>query len=397
MLNLDKNKKYVVACSFGPDSMALLSMAIFANLNIVVAHVNYHKRDVSNKEEESLRKFCKDHNLEIEVLDTATLKQTGNFQQWARNIRYEFFKKVLLKHSASAVLVAHQQDDVIETYIMQKKRGIVFKNAGIAEKTIIGSIEIIRPLLSYSKKDLLDYDIENKIPFSIDESNLADHYFRNSIRHHIVEKLSNEERNNILKEIEAINKKQIEYKTKYSLKEFLGFSKEDILFLISDFIEKSRIHKDLSMKFVDEIIKAFESKKSLVEINLYDSLFISKEYNYVYLLDKNKIIKYEYILNVNDVISDELFDIDFSEHLDRGFFKGSFPISIKPVSMNESIVIKDYSCKINRLFIDWKMPHHLRNIWPGIYDSSGKLIYVPRYREKFLDTHSSKFVIKFVF
>ena len=87
MIALDKSKRYVVACSYGPDSMALLDMLLKEHYDVVVAHVNYHKRDVSNFEEQSLRNYCQEHSVKIEVLDTKELKCIGNFQNWAREIR----------------------------------------------------------------------------------------------------------------------------------------------------------------------------------------------------------------------------------------------------------------------------------------------------------------------
>ena len=51
MLNLDKNKKYLLACSYGPDSMALFSMLLEEGYRFEVAHVNYHFRNESNLEE----------------------------------------------------------------------------------------------------------------------------------------------------------------------------------------------------------------------------------------------------------------------------------------------------------------------------------------------------------
>jgi hypothetical protein len=39
------------------------------------------------------------------------------------------------------------------------------------------------------------------------------------------------------------------------------------------------------------------------------------------------------------------------------------------------------------------MPLFLRDVWPGIYDEKGALIYVPRYRQNFKDEHKSKFKI----
>ena len=90
-MNLDKSKKYVVACSFGPDSMALLDMMIKENYDLVVAHVNYHKRKESDFEQSSLIEYCKKHGVHCCVLDKRDLKHAGNFQEWARRFRYQFF------------------------------------------------------------------------------------------------------------------------------------------------------------------------------------------------------------------------------------------------------------------------------------------------------------------
>ncbi|MBR0033999.1 MAG: tRNA lysidine(34) synthetase TilS, partial [Bacilli bacterium] len=143
-MNLDKKKKYVVACSFGPDSMALLDMMKKENYNIVVAHVNYHKRKESDFEEQSLKKYCELNNLECFVLDTSSLKVTGNFQEWARKVRYEFFKKVLLENKCDAVVVAHQEDDLIETYLMQKSKKSFVAYYGIEKETVLFGVRIIR-------------------------------------------------------------------------------------------------------------------------------------------------------------------------------------------------------------------------------------------------------------
>ena len=55
MLNLDKNKKYLLACSFGPDSMALFDMLLKEGYKFAVAHVNYRLRSEADDEEISLR------------------------------------------------------------------------------------------------------------------------------------------------------------------------------------------------------------------------------------------------------------------------------------------------------------------------------------------------------
>ena len=69
MLNLDKNKKYLLACSYGPDSMALFSMLLKEVYKFEVAHVNYHFRKESDQEEKELREYCSKYNINIHLLD----------------------------------------------------------------------------------------------------------------------------------------------------------------------------------------------------------------------------------------------------------------------------------------------------------------------------------------
>ena len=390
-LSLDKNLKYVVACSFGPDSMALLDLAIKEGLNLVVAHVNYRKRKASQMEQENLQKFCLDREISIYVLDLLHEKSSGNFQEWARNRRYEFFKEIVEKEDADAVLVAHQEDDLIETYLMQKKRGNLVKNYGISRENEIFGVKIIRPLLGYSKSDLLKYDIENNVPYSIDESNLTDHYTRNKIRHSVVEKMSEEERFDTLEEIKKANSETIQPKTKFSKNEFVSLNYESIVKTLDHFMSLVNEHRDLSEKFVGEIKKAFETKTNQ-RYEITKSLWLELDYDEVYLVNASRIHSYSF--EVCGVGKNDFIDVDFSNGAeDRGIQNLPPKFIVKNCGKNDEIIIRDYSSEIRRLFIDWKMPLFLREIWPGIYDEKGKLIYVPRYRKNFKDEHKSKFKI----
>lgn len=390
-LNLDHSKKYIVACSFGPDSMALLTAALLEKLNIVVAHVNYRKREESVFEQKSLEDFCDKNHLKLYVLDLLKKKPEGNFQDWARRVRYEFFKNVAEKEHANAVLVAHQQDDVIETYLMQKKRGNFVKNYGISLENEVFGVKIIRPLLGYSKKFLEKYDKTNNVPFSIDKSNLTDNYTRNKIRHSIVEKMTEEEREQVLKEIKNKPNTDINSEPVMSFKQFVSLNYEEVISCIDRFMKKSGKHRDLSEKFVSEIKKAFKSK-STHRIEISESLWLEKDYDDVYFVNPKRIKPYK--KSFTSSFQNEFIQVDFSGGAeDRGIDSSIKEFTIKNVDKNDEYIIKDYSSKANRLFIDWKIPLFLREIWPGIYDRNGKLIYVPRYRKDFKDKHKSKFVI----
>ena len=390
-LSFDKNKKYVVACSFGPDSMALLDAAIKEKLNVVVAHVNYRKRDAAQFEQESLTEFCNQHKIKIYVLDLLGEKHEGNFQAWARKKRYEFFKDVAKKEDAFAVLVAHQQDDVIETYLMQKKRKNFVKNYGISRENELFGVKIIRPLLDYSKAELKEYDIQNNVPFSIDESNLTDHYTRNKIRHSIVEKMSVEERQKVINEISQLSTDDIVLKTQFNKEEFLSENYENIIKMLDCLMQKTNEHRDISEKYIEEIKKAFKSKSTL-RYEITKSIWLELDYEDVFLINASRIESYKFEFAQKG--KNDFINIDFSNGAkDRGIEEVPAKLIVKNCEKNEKLIIRDYSSDIRRLFIDWKMPLYLREVWPGIYNEKMELIYVPRYRKNFKDEHESKFEI----
>ena len=390
-LYLDKNKKYVIACSFGPDSMALLGAALKEGLDIVVAHVNYRKREASQQEQNNLIKFCDKHNVPLYVLDSKNQKASGNFQTWARKKRYEFFKIVAETENAYAVLVAHQQDDVIETYLMQKNRGNFVKNYGISRENTLFGIKVIRPLLDYSKAELQEYDSQNKIPFSIDESNLTNHYTRNRIRHDVVEKLTSEERKKILNEINSTTKIETKCKTEFSKAEFLALDYQYFIKILDHFMLIQNEHRNISEKFFGEIKDAFKNKTNH-RFEITKSIWLELDYEEIYIINASRIggYKFEFI----NLAKTPFVDIDFSNGAsDRGINNNNQKLILKNCDKNDKTIIKNYSCEVRRLFIDWKMPLFLREVWPGIYDENGSLIYVPRYRKNFQDNHKSKFKI----
>ena len=212
-----------------------------------------------------------------------------------------------------------------------------------------------------------------------------------------MEILEPKKRAKILDEIYSQNEAKISSRVSFDLDEFLNLDDASLTFTISDFIERESSHKDISKSFIDEIRKAFKSKKAYVEISLGKNLIICKDYSHVYLLNKKDVVYYCYKLNCDDVVDDDLFEIDFSKASeDRNIHEYDFPITVKPVNKNDLYSVKDYEVSVRRLFIDWKLPHYLRYSWPGIYNRDSKLIYIPRYREEFVDKHQSKFVIKFI-
>ncbi len=383
MLQLEKNKTYLLACSGGPDSMALFNMLYQEHFNFAVALVNYHKRKVSDDEEEMVRNYALERNIDFYSLSLFKEDNIGNFQAWARRKRYDFFVKLTKEHLFDGVVVAHHLDDLLETYIFQKKRGGIYDFYSLKEISSYKNVAIFRPLLNFKKKELLLYCKENNVPYSIDESNLKNNYSRNIIRHTIVEKLTNQEIALYLKEINDLNSKlQQEDKIindflkqdKYYIKDFLN---------LEECVQKRLIYKLLkqnnlliSGKEINNIILFIKANNhNQYKIKNY---FIYCNYGYFELVSLHKIT-YEINLNKPYIIDNDLFYFDLKNYPETFFIKeDSYPLKIKHPQKDEYVLIGKIKKKINRLYIDEKIPLKLRDIWPCIYNKEGKIIFFPR-------------------
>lgn len=401
----EKDSTYLVACSHGPDSMALLHLMMQKTAKIVVCHVNYHKRNISDFEEESMRAFCLQNNLGFEKFD-APKTSRGNFQSWARELRYQFFADMYEKHQAKALFVAHQQDDLIETYLIQKQRKSRVNYYGIEPIIHMKNMTIIRPLLSFSKQDLLDYCHENRVPFSIDMSNFETKYLRNKIRLEVVAKLTEIERYQILKEINENNdallakkteiEKNVRGKKELPIKPLMPLSDKDFVLAIEQFLKNNNIFVPVSSAQLLEIRKACQSKTPNIKIELNAQTAIAKEYD-VLALSRNKNFAYSFVLEKPGKLDSEFFSLDFSQGAsDRNIHPEDYPLTIRTAKAGDRYEVGGHLCEVRRLFIDWKMPTRLRAVWPLVANKSGTIIYVPRYRKDFAGDKKTKFEIKVV-
>ncbi|MCQ2792047.1 MAG: tRNA lysidine(34) synthetase TilS [Bacilli bacterium] len=402
-------KNYILACSFGPDSMALFDMLYQAKCHFVVCFVNYHKRKESDMEQKNITAHCKKLGVKLEVLDTKGMKQVGNFQEWARELRYDFFNRVYKKYHAAGVFVAHHQDDLIETFLMQKMRKGHVKEYGLNETSMLRNMIVIRPLLMYTKQDLLDYCREHQVPYSIDMSNFETKYLRNQIRRNVINRLTEIDRENILKEIHDLNMEQEEFVSgiekkirianELEIRELIALDRDEFAEVIIQFVNSnSPKHVDISAGRIQEIRKLCLSQSPNIEMPLTKGVSLVKEYDIITLgVDEIDNFKaYSYILKKPGKLSTPEFDVDFTHGAEeRKIFPEDYPIKIRSPKPGDTVEIGHHICELRRVFIDWKVPTKYRKVWPVFCNKKGKVIYVPRYRKTFVDNHKSTFVIKF--
>ncbi|MFO7798836.1 tRNA lysidine(34) synthetase TilS [Rhodohalobacter sp.] len=178
----------IAGVSGGPDSMALMYLLHRLELSAVIVHCNYQMRgEDSDKDQRLVEKMSAFWGFEC-VSVRLEKESASNFQEWARERRYEVFYDLKHEFDADFVTTAHHQDDQIETILQRILRG-----SGISAWSGIKPIEnqLFRPLMDVSKSEIMKFAEEFNIPYRIDNSNEESTYARNFLRHNWFPELQN--------------------------------------------------------------------------------------------------------------------------------------------------------------------------------------------------------------
>ncbi|MBE6976484.1 MAG: tRNA lysidine(34) synthetase TilS [Ruminococcaceae bacterium] len=172
-----------VAVSGGADSMALL-WGLFLlkeklGIALCAAHFNHHLRgEESDRDAEFVRAFCHRWDIPLEVSQGQIVPGKKGLEAAAREARYAFLRKLPGK-----IATAHTADDNAETVLMHLVRGTGLKGLGGITPV---SGNVLRPMLSVTREQVMAFLEENHIPHMEDSSNAGDAFLRNRLRHHVI-------------------------------------------------------------------------------------------------------------------------------------------------------------------------------------------------------------------
>jgi len=176
--------RLLVAVSGGVDSIVLVHTLLRSNYKIGIAHCNFKLRNTdSTKDETFVKAVAKKYQIPFfsTPFDTANYAKQNNLsiQMAARDLRYAWFEEVRTAHKFDFIATAHHQDDNLETILLNLTKGTGLKGLrGIVPK----NGKVVRPLLPFTKEDILYYAKVNQLTWREDTSNQSIKYQRNKIR-----------------------------------------------------------------------------------------------------------------------------------------------------------------------------------------------------------------------
>ena len=413
--NIDDGSTVVVAVSSGPDSMTLLSLLLELRkekkLRIVVAHINHNLRDESEEEFDFTKKYALDHDCDFEWIKFDEY-ETNSIENEARERRYKFFEEVLNKYNSKYLLTAHHGDDLIETILMRLTRGSSLTGySGFKKISKRNGYSILRPLIFYTKEDILKYLENNNIPYRIDKTNFSKKYTRNRYRLDILPLLKKEDidvHKKYLKfseELEEINSfvdnyinGRYENIVSNNMINLSLLKKEDN-YIIKQILYKYlfNIYKDniklIESKHVDIIINSIFGEKSNLEISLPNEIVMQKSYDMLMVknevfMDNYKIeLKRETIFPFGKIVALDNTDLtdNYVCHLDSTTVK--FPLYVRNKRDGDYIEVLNLKGKkkIKDIFIDEKINKDIRNSYPVVVDSDDNILWIPGIKKSKYD------------
>lgn len=180
-----KGEAIVIACSGGPDSVALAGvlseLAPKLRLNLSLAHVNHGLRPSALQDQCVVMRIAATLELPLDVIQIPPGKK-GEAQ--LREARYAALLEVAQRRGASAVATAHHAEDQSETVLLALFRGSGPDGlGGMAPRRPLGKgVELVRPFLRLASEDLRSYCHLNALPYAVDPTNRDESLRRNAVR-----------------------------------------------------------------------------------------------------------------------------------------------------------------------------------------------------------------------
>jgi tRNA(Ile)-lysidine synthase len=442
-----ESKKIVIGVSGGPDSLALLHFLLAEkekqNMTLVVAHVDHMFRGQESYEDGLfVSDFCEQNNIQFEMARINVpeiIESTGKSSQIAaRDVRYEFFSKIMEKYQYPFLALAHHGDDQMETMLMRLTRGSAgLARAGIPFSRPFEMGTIFRPFLGLERADIQEYCQKHNLSPRIDPSNEKGMYSRNRFRKEVVpflkkenlhahehfQRFSEELRSDetflqelTVQRMNTVVTKKEESKITIDINSFLEMPlplQRRGIHLILNYLYKVK-PASLSAVHIDQVFFIIHHPQPSGQLDFPSGLKVSRSYySLSFQFQPIEVESYQFemtkpgmiILPDGGEIRSEYVEGEFpTVNSHNAFFDASsikWPIIIRSRRIGDRMTIKGMqgSKKLKAIFIDEKVPVQERNMWPVLTDKEGCIIWLPGLKKSSFEgiDYSAKQYILFTY
>lgn len=372
--------RVICAVSGGADSVALLFGLYLLReklgIELRAAHLNHHLRgEESDRDEQFVRQLCERYDIPLEVGHAQVKPGEKGLEAAAREARYGFFATL-----SGKIATAHTADDNAETVLMHLVRGTGLRGlGGIAP--VNGNI--IRPMLSTTREEVLIFLEEYALDYMEDSSNAGDAFLRNRLRHKVMPLLKQENprlAENVSQMAMELREDARALESADSLppisqlrlmpqalrsRAISGFLKENGV------PEPERSH----IRLVEALV--FSDKPS-AKVNLPGGVTVGRNYDLLEIVGEQEPLP-AVQLHPGDAVELPQWGISVSytaaEEMvntkDTFTVNTAGPVTLRPRQAGDAIRLNAGTCSLKKLFIDRKIPARQRNRIPVLADGQG--------------------------
>lgn len=385
-----------VGFSGGLDSTALLhclgSIPSLAS-KVHAIHIHHGLSPHADAWERHTRTFCQQWNINCSTY-SVTIPTNNNIEDQARKARYLYFS-ALLSHS-DALLLGHHRDDQAETLLLNLLRGAgVDGLAAMKSKQKLGSGDLIRPLLTISRDQIMRYALHHELEWIEDESNQNERFSRNFLRHQVIPLLQKkwpaaienitraaihcQSAKTNLDDLAILDCPELLHKSQLSITHLLSLNHDRCMNVLRVWLKQNGFilpTTHIFNRIINEVIRARPDASPLVE---FGNICIRRFRNELYYVPLNTLIKSEgrvrwenfpqplifssYILGVESASFG--ICIETSDQVEVYFRKGG-----------ETIQWHGQTKSLKKLMQEWSIPPWLRNQIPLVYVNNALAIVV---------------------